>query len=971
MGNFNLKKFFSALSAAAVAASLSFQTLLPAVNAVSPDKAEAISEQLIEHEHSCDDHCCDLYDEHDLCDEISTDRVVSYIDAGTLISEQFDSISSELNTFAAGINSAFAVPSGLISDNSVVKSSSCSHQFNGSYTTTKQPTCTQAGEKAAKCTKCGKVLNTYKIDPLGHSWGNWSTTKNATCTVDGVKSHTCSRCKTTEKETIKATGHNFNGSFETTKQPTCTEYGEKVAKCTKCGQVLDTYKIDPKGHSYDSWVTVTAATCTKDGSRKHTCKTCGHTETQKISATGHNFNGSFDTIKQPTCTEPGEKVAKCTKCGEVIDTYKIDPKGHSYDSWVTVTAATCTKEGSRKHTCKTCGHVETGKISATGHNFNGSFDTIKQPTCTEAGEKVGRCTKCSEIITRTSIPATGHKYGSVVVLQNATCTSNGGGYCKCTKCNNIKSVTIPKKGHSFNGSFETLKEPTCTEDGEKVGRCTKCGQIVTRVAIPKLGSTGHKFNGSFERIEPTCTKEGHIIGRCTICGAVVSDNVIPKLSATGHTFNGSYVTVKEATCTSTGLKEGRCTRCGEVVSKAVIPKKAHKFEYVTAVPATSTQPGLEKEVCSVCGFESGNTRLLNPGDMTFEDCGYDKFWFCANGEFDDFQSWPLIYTPEEGGKSYLKLSFTTNNNWTVTAANNYVHIYDTNLTACSSGSKGTNDIVIGMDPFPYDSDAYDRTSSITISSGGFSKTYTLSQCNRTINGYTREYYVTTPAITNLLSNISPNPNAVKALKGETCTNGEIIIYPVDDYRYIAIRTYENETSNIEVEYIFFKAAAPSLGNTINAMITVLNTNGMKLVQNSNPLFKSYATISGNYANVTDEDYEHKVAVGETWTSVVSTGVGFGLGFVPGLGPIASFLVGTIVDTAINVTGNVIINCTTEDRGNEGIATATEFRLHDGCTLSNANDNIEIYCNSSHATNTSVNIYFNIVAPDGTSAAFSR
>jgi len=68
---------------------------------------------------------------------------------------------------------------------SVVLAASCSHQFNGSYTVTKEPTCTTTGTKVGKCTKCGAIVSTVTIPALGHSYGSWTVTKAATCTTDG------------------------------------------------------------------------------------------------------------------------------------------------------------------------------------------------------------------------------------------------------------------------------------------------------------------------------------------------------------------------------------------------------------------------------------------------------------------------------------------------------------------------------------------------------------------------------------------------------------------------------------------------------------------------------------------------------------------------------------------------------------------------------------------------------------------
>ncbi|EPR11474.1 hypothetical protein [Ruminiclostridium papyrosolvens] len=67
----------------------------------------------------------------------------------------------------------------------------CAHTFNGSYETTKEPTCTATGTKVGKCTKCGVVVTTVTIPALGHSYGEWIkyTTGGVTYSI-----HVCTRC---------------------------------------------------------------------------------------------------------------------------------------------------------------------------------------------------------------------------------------------------------------------------------------------------------------------------------------------------------------------------------------------------------------------------------------------------------------------------------------------------------------------------------------------------------------------------------------------------------------------------------------------------------------------------------------------------------------------------------------------------------------------------------------------------------
>jgi hypothetical protein len=495
----------------------------------------------------------------------------------------------------------------------------CSHVFNGSYTVTKQATCTATGTKVGKCTKCGAVVSTVTIAALGHSYGSWTTTKAATCTTAGSRKRTCSRCSTVDTDTIAATGHTFNGSFTTTKEPTCTATGTKVGKCSKCSAVVSTVTIDALGHSYGSWTTTVAATCAAAGSRKRTCSRsgCSSYETQAIAATGHTFNGSFTTTKEPTCTAAGTKVGKCSTCGTIVTTVAIDELGHSYGSWATTVAATCTTAGSRKRTCTRsgCSSYETQAIAATGHTFNGSFTTTKEPTCTAAGTKVGKCSTCGTIVTTVAIDELGHSYGSWTTVKAATCTDDGIQKRTCTRdgCISAETKTITAAGHTFNGSFTTTKEPTCTTTGIKVGKCSKCGETVTSVNIDALG---HSY-GSWTTVKAaTCTDDGIQKRTCTRDGCISAET--KTITAVGHTFNGSFTTTKEPTCTTTGTKVGKCSKCGETVASVNIDALGHSYgSWTTVKAATCSDNGIQKRTCTRDGCISAETKTITAAGHTF------------------------------------------------------------------------------------------------------------------------------------------------------------------------------------------------------------------------------------------------------------------------------------------------------------------------------------------------------------------
>lgn len=178
----------------------------------------------------------------------------------------------------------------------------------GTETVTKQPTCTEAGEKEIserKCLRegCGYVepKTTGTVPPQDHNWSAASEVviKEATCTEEGLKQlgfQKCSRCgqtKTGEVVNTPKLPHEWGDPVvdeENATEPTCGEPGEIPATvaCKVCGEVREeVIPLPATGeHAYGEWTTEKEPTATEDGSRSRTCGTCGHVETQVLPATG-------------------------------------------------------------------------------------------------------------------------------------------------------------------------------------------------------------------------------------------------------------------------------------------------------------------------------------------------------------------------------------------------------------------------------------------------------------------------------------------------------------------------------------------------------------------------------------------------------------------------------------------------------------------------------------------------------------
>ena len=119
-------------------------------------------------------------------------------------------------------------------------------------TVTKEPTCTEKGEKIATCTVCGTKDDAVEIPALDHTWDEGKVTTEASCTKEGVKTYTCivEGCSATKTEAIDALGHAVEE--KTWKSDDTNHWHE----CTACGEKLDTAK-----HSGGKATTTKKAKC--------------------------------------------------------------------------------------------------------------------------------------------------------------------------------------------------------------------------------------------------------------------------------------------------------------------------------------------------------------------------------------------------------------------------------------------------------------------------------------------------------------------------------------------------------------------------------------------------------------------------------------------------------------------------------------------------------------------------------------
>ena len=229
---------------------------------------------------------------------------------------------------------------------------------------------TVTGKKAGTVTITAKTTNGLTANAQikvvsGHTFGTWTTTKNATCTQVGTKSRKCTVCGKTETQTIAKTGH--KSVTDKAIPATCTTDGKtEGSHCSVCGAVIKAQDtINATGHKFGNWTTTKSSTCTESGTQIRKCETCGATESKSLSAKGHTE--VVDKAIPTTCTTDGKtEGSHCSVCGAVIKAQTtITATGHKSSGWIVDKAASIGVKGSKHRECTICKKVlETAEIPA-------------------------------------------------------------------------------------------------------------------------------------------------------------------------------------------------------------------------------------------------------------------------------------------------------------------------------------------------------------------------------------------------------------------------------------------------------------------------------------------------------------------------------------------------------------------------------------------------------------------------------
>ena len=134
-------------------------------------------------------------------------------------------------------------------------------------------TCTQPATAVYKCAYCDAIRTEQTGAALGHTWGSWTTVRQATCAQKGERTRTCSVCGEKETRAIDRLPHTWS-LWNVTREATCTETGMRERTCEVCGE-RQTDTVDKLPHTWSDWADVVPATDHSSGTRARTCEVCG------------------------------------------------------------------------------------------------------------------------------------------------------------------------------------------------------------------------------------------------------------------------------------------------------------------------------------------------------------------------------------------------------------------------------------------------------------------------------------------------------------------------------------------------------------------------------------------------------------------------------------------------------------------------------------------------------------------------
>ncbi len=329
------------------------------------------------------------------------------------------------------------------------------------------PTCALADYDYYTCADCGETELQAYAAPIGHTY-TYTVTKEPTETTAGERTGTCSVCGDTITEEIPPVANGCmvdvpvgEGPFDAYNRsygqvPGGVYFAEQTGENT-FNKRIDTYECPNNNGGKHVLATHNAEpSCTLSDYDYQYCTLCGEKELYALhEALGHDNKAVLTTA--PTATVPGVITFTCTRCG-VKSTQSISPMkteaergckvyvpegygptdalGHSYGR---VERGTYYAQTNEKGELVPMISTYDCPVSGGKHNL---VQHKADPSCTLSDYNYAYCTHCGETELYELVPALGHT-GTSVILEPATAGKEGRLQVTCTRCNYTGIETIP------------------------------------------------------------------------------------------------------------------------------------------------------------------------------------------------------------------------------------------------------------------------------------------------------------------------------------------------------------------------------------------------------------------------------------------------------------------------------------------------------------------------------------------------
>lgn len=294
----------------------------------------------------------------------------------------------------------------------------------------KEPSCETAGYTGdTYCKDCGMVVKAGKdVAAAGHDWDNGKVTKEPTCTEDGEKRFSCTDqgCDETYTTVVPATGHQHT-VVHNKKDPTCTKDGYTGdTYCKDCKQHMKAGDmIKATGHSFSRWMLNSAATVFVPGKQKRTCSKCGQSETR-------TYGSKLKATMKTNASSLKLKKKQSTKKFIVMEL----SKGDFVKSWNTSNKKIVTVSGRNNGSCTIKAGSKTGTAKITITLASG----LKKTITVKVQKGAVACTSIKDVPKKLTIKRK-KSYQLRPVVNPITCT-----YGPKYKSSNKKIIKVNSKG---------------------------------------------------------------------------------------------------------------------------------------------------------------------------------------------------------------------------------------------------------------------------------------------------------------------------------------------------------------------------------------------------------------------------------------------------------------------------------------------------------------------------------------------